>query len=136
MLLLISRKKKLVRESFHGRLITVMFLFPMQVIAIFFLWQTTGPASMAGIAVLVVLAPINGGILVSVYTKYQVGTKRDTKQHLYRPQGKVMFSEESVSHSVHRGVCPTLSSIGTLPGGRPPPEADPQRQTSQRQTPR
>ena len=66
-MLLFSRKK-----WFEKVLITFLFL---QVIAIFFLWQTTGPASMAGIAVLVVLAPVNGGILVSVYTKYQVDTK-------------------------------------------------------------
>ena len=56
--------------------------------------------------------------------------------HYYRPQrssGKVMFSQASVSHSVHRGqggVCQTppgqtpLPQADTPPGQTPPPTSD------------
>ena len=92
----------------------ITFLF-LQVIAIFFLWQTTGPASMAGIAVLVILAPVNGGILVSVYTKYQVGfwsTFFETRMHSSR-----MRTGRSLA--VFRGVVPGPGgswSRGVVPG--------------------
>ena len=40
---------------------------------------------MAGVAVLILLAPINGGILVSFYTKYQVSKKNDNTSNKYTP---------------------------------------------------
>ena len=81
----------------------------MQVIAIFFLWQTTGPASMAGIAVLVILAPINGGILVSVYTKYQVGTKRTLNNIFTDRKGRLCFQKsQSVILSTGVSAQPSL----------------------------
>ena len=44
----------------------------LQIIALYFLWQVAGPSSMASIGVMLLVAPINGGILVRAYTKYQV----------------------------------------------------------------
>lgn len=43
-----------------------------QVIALYLLWQVIGPSSLASIGVLILVAPINGGLLVRAYIKYQV----------------------------------------------------------------
>ena len=41
-------------------------------LAMYFLWDTVGSASMAGLVVLAIIAPINGLVLANNYAKLQV----------------------------------------------------------------
>lgn len=60
------------------------------VIATYLLWQVIGPSCLTGLAILLIVAPINGGALARLFIKYQVGLsykdsrnkveEKDTKQ--------------------------------------------------------
>ena len=47
-------------------------------IAMYMLWQMMGPASMAGLAVLIILALVNGGVFGRKFTLYQVSLSLTT----------------------------------------------------------
>ncbi len=44
----------------------------IMIVALVYLWNVIGPSALAGVGILVVLAPINGGVLIRQYAKQQV----------------------------------------------------------------
>ncbi len=95
---LMSVDAQKIHDSFYQ--IHEVWASPLQIaIAMALLWNVLGPSSLAGLALLLILAPINGFYLVKKFTQLQVCTF-----------GKSLYIPDSPS-GTNIGLCSNVTMI-------------------------
>lgn len=84
------------------------------IVAMFLLWNVIGPSCLAGVAILLVIAPLNGGIFGRLYMKSQVSTRRPDEQTRLDEQ-TVEYQLPHATYTLKRVTSQILFSFNSCP---------------------
>ena len=76
--------------------LNMIWASPLQIaLAVYFLWDILGPSALAGLAVMVLMIPLNG-IVATKMKKYQISQMKDKGQILLKSQSVFSFDFLSI----------------------------------------